>query len=174
VKLFNEEASKLLGPNHQDRMHAIQGDLNEPEKTPALTRPEWFGFDCAIISFALHHVDDPIELLKLLKARVKPGGTIVVVECLKQDGAETDSATASSGIKDGEPKYNPANMKAVPMGRVWPGFSVEDVHEDYAAAGCTDVDLRIWPEPVELPKMPTFGGRCTMYVSKAVVPLTLG
>jgi SAM-dependent methyltransferase len=172
VNLFNEEASKLLGPGHHDRMSAIQGDLNEPEKTPALSRPEWFGFDCLVISFALHHVDDPIDFLKRLKARVKPGGTVVVVDWLKE--AEAGPAVVAAPTDGpGEAKYNPDNMLPVPMGKVWPGFSVEDIHEDYEAAGCTDVEIRIWPNPIELPRHANIGGRSTMYVSKATVPLTL-
>jgi SAM-dependent methyltransferase len=168
VKLFNDKALELLGSDYHDRMCAIQGDLNEPEKTPVLAGADWFAFDSVIISFALHHVDNPIEFLKLLKARVKPGGTLVVVDWLKP--VETDTASVPSS-RDGVSKYNPANMEPVPGGRVWPGFSKGDIYEDYSAAGFKDIDLRVWPEHIDLPRQLDFGGKSTMYVSKATAPL---
>ena len=57
---FNEEARKLLGDSH-DRMYAILDDLDKPSKT--LDEPAWFDFDVAIISMALHHVQDPVDML---------------------------------------------------------------------------------------------------------------
>jgi SAM-dependent methyltransferase len=170
VKLFNEEASKLLGQNYQDRMYAIQGDISDPDKTPELSHLEWFGFDCVIISFALHHVDDPIDFLKLLVSRVKPGSPVVVVDWLKETVDEPDIPAKSISVVAGEPKYNPENMRPVPMGKIWPGFSKEDIYEDYNAASCTNVDFRMWPEEIDLPKQATFGGRSIMYVSKATAP----
>ena len=160
----------MLGPGHRDRMWAVQGDLNRHDTTPVLSSPEWFGFDSLIISFALHHVEDPIDLLNLLKARVKPGGTVVVVDWLKEIGADTASNAPSANA--GVPKYNPDNMMPVPMGKVWPGFSLQDIREDYEAAGLIDVDVRIHPEKIELPQQASFGGRSTMYISKATVPST--
>jgi len=61
-------------------MSAIQGDRHAPHMTPALAGPEWFGFNAAVTSFALHHVNDLIYTLELLKTRVQPGGTVVVVD----------------------------------------------------------------------------------------------
>jgi len=61
-------------------------------------------------------------------------------------------------------------MLPVPMGKVWPGFSLRDVGEDYEAAGLVDADVRIWPGKIDLPHMATFGGLSTMYVSKDTVP----
>lgn len=171
VKLYNDEALKLLGPLHRDRMWAVQGDLDRHNESPALSSPDWFGFDSVVISFALHHVDDPIDLLDSLKARVKPGGTVVVVDWLKEAGADTASNALSANA--GVPKYNPDNMMPVPMGKIWPGFSLQDIREDYEAAGLTDVDVRIHPDLIELPQQASFGGSTTMYISKATVPSTL-
>ncbi|KAK0656911.1 S-adenosyl-L-methionine-dependent methyltransferase [Cercophora newfieldiana] len=189
TELYNEEAFKLLGPNHQDRMSALTGDLHDTSKTPILDDPEWFGFDSLITSFALHHFDDPICSLALLKARVKPGGTVVVVDWLKKEEEEGDNDEVAEGpavVGRGESqmvgtdragtgkrrKYNPENMMPVPMGRIWPGFSLRDIREDCETTGLTDVNVRIWPEEIELPRMATFGGRVTMYISKATVPLS--
>lgn len=151
-------------------MSAIRGDLHEPHKTPILDNPEWFGFDSLVISFVLHHVNDPIGTLELLKARVRPGGTVVVVDWIKEEDKQEATARGVPQNTGGERKYNPINMLPVPMGRVWPGFSLRDIREDYEAAGLTDVDVRIWPEKIELPQMATFGGPSTLYISKATVP----
>jgi hypothetical protein len=160
-------------------MSAITGDLHDTSKTPILDDPEWFGFDSLITGFALHHFDDPVYSLELLKARVKPGSTVVVVDWLKKEGDNDEVATRgesqmidtdTSGTR--KRKYNPENMMPVPMGKIWPGFSLQDIREDYEAAGLTDVDVRIWPDEIELPQMATFGGRVTMYISKATVPLS--
>ncbi|KAK5651422.1 hypothetical protein OQA88_12510 [Cercophora sp. LCS_1] len=165
VKLYNDEASSVLGPNYQARMSAIAGDLHETHKTPILDNPEWFGFDSLIISFALHHVEDPIHSLELLKARVKPGGTIVVVDWPKKGENDNDAAAAAQGVPQDantdtpgkrNQKYNPDNMLPVPMGKVWPGFSLLDIREDYEAAGLTNVDVRIWPNKIKLPQMATW------------------
>lgn len=168
MQLFNEEASKVLGPSHRGRMHAIQGDLNDIGKTPVLSQPEWFGFDSAIISFALHHVDDPIDFLRLLGARVKPGAAVVVVDWVRDTEANPPRARDEAR----EPKYHPSNMLPVPMGKVWPGFSEDDIREDYTLAGFTEVDVRIWPDKIDLPQQANFGGSSLLYVSKAIVPLT--
>ncbi|TPX07909.1 uncharacterized protein E0L32_010364 [Thyridium curvatum] len=167
VQLYNEEASKVLGPDHRSRMYAIPGDLNDPEKTPVLSQPEWFTFDCAIMSFGLHHVDDPIDFLRLLGARVKPGATLVIVDWVRDTKANPPRVYDQAR----ERKYNPSNMLPVPMGKVWPGFSEDDIREDYTLAGFTAVEVRIWPEKIDLPQQANFGGRSILYVSKATVPL---
>lgn len=96
VTLYNEEAARILGEDHLARVHGVTGNLNEIDKTPFLRDDEWFGFDCLIISFALHHVEDPIDFLKILQARIKPGGTLVVVDWLKHD-ADDNAGVSSPG-----------------------------------------------------------------------------
>lgn len=39
------------------------------------------GFDLVLTKDMLHHADDPVAALNALKARVRPGGTLLVVEC---------------------------------------------------------------------------------------------
>lgn len=53
-------------------MFAVQGDILTPASD--IMGTEWFGFDVAIISMALHDVVDPIALLNELRERVKSGG----------------------------------------------------------------------------------------------------
>ena len=116
-------------------MSAIQGDLHEPHKAPTIDNPGWLGLDSHVISFALHHVNGLIDTLELLKARIKPGGTVLVVGWFKEEGKKEAVAQGVPDNTGRERKYNPADMLPVPMEKVWPGFSLRDIREDYEAAG---------------------------------------
>lgn len=153
VKRFNEEAARLVpAAEAQSRMLAIQGDLNDPSDT--LTQPEWFDFNAAIISMALHHVQDPSRLLKRLQKRVKRGGSLVVIDWLQQ--SETD----------GRASTDEARMTRLSGGpKIWPGFSIDDIKSHFNAAGCVDVDVVVYPEPIDAPK--EMEGYNRMFIAKA-------
>lgn len=59
-------------------MHAHHGDILAP--TPTLTTPDLYNFDLAVTSMALHHFPDPEAVLTALVARLKPGGTVAVLD----------------------------------------------------------------------------------------------
>ena len=156
VERFNSEATQRLGPHHE-RMFAIQGDLTNPHE--GLDAPEWFGFDVAIISMALHHVRNPIDLLTRLRQRVKRGGVLVVVDFLRQ--------SASTTGHEGQ-KYNAEDMSKLADGmKIWPGFSVSDIRDDMSAAGCVDFELREYPEVVNVPGEMHVCNR--MFIARATV-----
>ncbi|KAL0936721.1 putative SAM dependent methyltransferase [Colletotrichum truncatum] len=73
VVRFNECASRL--GYEPSQAHAIVGDLTTDA---SLAAPE--SFDAAIISLALHHLDDPPDMLVRLTERLKPGGVLIAVE----------------------------------------------------------------------------------------------
>ncbi|KAL3475918.1 hypothetical protein BJX99DRAFT_258996 [Aspergillus californicus] len=79
VRRYNDKAGKLLGESH-GRMFAIQGDLYDPQ--PVLNQ-DWTDFDTCIISFALHHTKDPVDMLTRLRQRLRKGGTLVIVDFLR-------------------------------------------------------------------------------------------
>lgn len=62
----------------QDAMHAHQGDLLAP--SPSLTTPDLQNFDLAITSMALHHLPDPEAVITALVSRLRPGGTVAVID----------------------------------------------------------------------------------------------
>lgn len=132
-------------------MLAIQGDLNDPQDS--LTQPEWFDFDAAIISMALHHVQDPASLLKRLRQRVKHSGSLVVIDWLQQSGHDTPANTGMTRLSEGP--------------KIWPGFSINDIKSHFNAAGCTDVDVVVFSEPIEAPK--EMEGYSRMFIAKAKV-----
>ncbi|KAF5860131.1 hypothetical protein ETB97_001989 [Aspergillus alliaceus] len=104
---------------------------------PGLSDAQWSAFDVCVISFALHHTKDPVDLLKRLRQRVRTRGTVVVVDFLKQpSGGHT--AQQQEGR---DQKYNAADMVKLPQGmKIWPGFTVQDIHADMASSGCVDVE----------------------------------
>lgn len=131
VKLYNDKASKLLGPDNRGRMSGIQA-----HKTPILDDAEWFSFDSLVTSFVLYYVNDLIRTLELLKARIRSGGTLVVVDWLKEEvlnmGVDMETAAEAQGLpqnpaREHLKKYNPADMLPVPMGKMWPGFLLQDI-----------------------------------------------
>lgn len=155
VKRFNDEAARLFPVGEaKARMLAIQGDLNNPQDH--LTQPEWFDFDAAIISMALHHVQDPTALLKRLHQRLKRGGSLVVIDWLQQSGNDASTST------------DEARMTRLSEGpQIWPGFSMDDIKKHFNASGCTDVDIVVYPEPIEAPK--EMEGYSCMFIAKAKV-----
>lgn len=163
VQRFNSEAKRLLDESH-DRMFAIQGNLNDPQ--PVLSEPKWSEFDVAIISMALHHVKDPVSFLRLLRQRVKRGGAVVVVDWLQQSSTTEGSQTAQH--REGKNKYDAADMTRLAQGpKIWPGFSIHDIHADMSAAGCTNVDVRVYPEAIDVPE--AMQGYKRMFIAKATV-----
>lgn len=143
-------------------MQAIQGDLNDPQHP--LDQPEWNDFDTVIISMALHHVKDPPDLLARLHQRVRHGGSIVVIDWLQQSDIPAETDSADVGIAS-------ERMTRLSEGpNIWPGFSLEDIRAHLHAAGCIDVDIKVYSEHIEAPK--EMEGYSRMFIAKAKVPLS--
>jgi SAM-dependent methyltransferase len=159
VDRFNTEAIKLLGKEKQKRnMFAIQGDLTSP--VPELKETEWFDFDIAIISMALHHVVDPILLLIRLRERVRKGGVIVVVDWVKIDSDEGEDRK--------EKRYDEAKMKKLQHGpKIWPGFSKNEIEANLRAAGCEGIETKVFLVDIERSKL--MWGHDKLFITKAVV-----
>jgi len=133
-------------------MLAIQGDLNDPRD--ALTKPEWFNFDAAVISMALHHVQDPADLLKRLSHRVKRNGSVIVIDWLQQSEQDASADTDEARM---------TRLSEGPM--IWPGFSISNIKDHFNTAGCTEVDIVVFSEPIEAPK--EMEGYSRMFMAKA-------
>lgn len=76
VTQYNKRA--LEASITQDTMFAHQGDLVAP--TDAISTADLHGFDLAITSMALHHFSDPEGTVSALVSRLKPGGTVAVID----------------------------------------------------------------------------------------------
>lgn len=123
-------------------MYAVEGDFSDPQ--PQSDQPEWFDFDVTIISMALHHVADPIGMLRQLRKRTKQAGRMLVVEWLRQDTAHL--LAGFSGHHD------TANMiETIGHQKVWPGFTTDGIRDMLDAAGFSDVQTKVHPETFRVP-----------------------
>lgn len=160
VERYNNEARQLLGEAERDRMLAIHGDLYEP--TQEMASPEWRNFDIAIISMALHHVKDPVDMLRRLKDRLRPGGTLIVVEFLGKKENE------------GGRQYDPENMIEVYGNqKIWPGFTTGNLQADLSKAGFEGFEVGVLEEPAHVPESASrgqFGGELYAFFAKTQVP----
>ncbi|KAF2499583.1 S-adenosyl-L-methionine-dependent methyltransferase [Lophium mytilinum] len=86
VAAYNEQAKSSSLPNSQ--ISAVVGDLFAPEPPEALSGPEFFNFDLAVVSAGYHHFDDVVLCTKRLTERLKPGGVLVISDFLQ--GPDTD------------------------------------------------------------------------------------
>ena len=82
VDKFNAEAREAGMSEAQ--MRAVRGDLLAPADG-SLGDPAFYDFDLAVMSMALHHVDDPKAMVARLVERVKPGGTVVIIDWIPSD-----------------------------------------------------------------------------------------
>lgn len=147
-------------------MFAIEGDLYNP--TPTLQISDWHNFDLAITSMALHHFHDPVDMLRRLAKRVKPGGTVVVVDWLN----DIPLPRNSTGEKSKKP-YHPSqnadsdDMEEVHGQKVWMGFTMESMKECMDLAGLDGCEVRLHPG---LSRMPVgLGGDKQIFYAKGYV-----
>ena len=132
VERYNEEAGKLFGEGH-DRMHAVQGDLDNPSSS--LDQADWSNFDVAVISMALHHVPHPVKMLSQLRERLRTGGCLVVVEWYE----EGDAPDATSGSDN----LDRDDMIVVNGGeKIWAGFTPRGLSVLLEQAGFTSADVK--------------------------------
>ena len=140
-------------------MFGVQGDLYHPSKI--LSEPEWQNFDTAVMSMALHHVADPIDMLRRLKQRLRPGGTLIIVEFLGKEGAK------GSGENDTE------NMvEVIHKQKIWPGFTTGKLESNMKTAGFEKFEVRVLDEPARIPaeaRGEDFGEEQWAFFAKAVV-----
>ncbi len=151
VERYNKVAKELLGES-SDRMYAIQGDLLNPD--PVLDSPEWFGFDMVVISMALHHIDDAVDMLKRLKDRLREGGVLVVADWLSSTDPEGRGDQLSKDVVE---KHGIKHL----------GFTAAGIERQLTSAGYSDVDVMLHPETSCVPE--TMGAELQVFFAKGTV-----
>lgn len=125
VDLYNAEAQKAgLTP---ERMHAAEGDLVHGSSDAVFQDR----YDLVVMSLALHHVDDPEDVISKLAACLRPGGVLVILDWVKEakfDGLATFKHITSTS-----------------------GFEEEEVQEWYEAAGLEGYKWKLFGEESEMP-----------------------
>ncbi|EER27166.1 hypothetical protein D8B26_005706 [Coccidioides posadasii str. Silveira] len=133
----------------ESQMHAVLGDLTGAEISPSLIEnKELFDFDLAISSLALHHIEDPQRTINRLMERLRPGGTVVIIDFDVAKKGETwvlDDAPAAHTIAHH-------------------GFDKAHMEKLLNEAGCKDVDYVWHKEESELP--PRMGGKKQLFFAR--------
>lgn len=152
------------------QMHAVRGDLLAPAQG-SLESQDLFGFDLAIMSMALHHVDDPEAMVGKLVERLKPGGTVVIIDWIPSETKSSESSgshshehfhgygTESGYSSSGVPGQHPASHTIS-----FDGFTEEHMKAIFAKAGCSETDFVLAALPSEVPLDPS--GQKQMFFAK--------
>ncbi|KAM0324557.1 hypothetical protein ACHAQA_007942 [Verticillium albo-atrum] len=147
VAAFNAQASSRGFA--ESRAHAVQADLSSPvtEQPALLSTAEWREFDIVVVAMALHHLEDPRGMLGALAARVRPGGRLLVVEWLREEG---DKAHGEHGTSE-----KPVTAHLV---NDW-AFTGESLEDWFRGAGCGEGFVAVVDEekghiPEEVIKVP--------------------
>ena len=140
VERYNHIAEEFR-EDSDDRMRAVQGDLLD--SSPDFRSPEWSDFDVVAVSMALHHIVDTVEILTLLRERLRPGGVLLVVEFLS-------SADPASNLQEGHGSVSQDVVENNGIRHI--GFTSHKMKAALTAAGCNDVRIKIHPEAFALPE----------------------
>ncbi|KAF2128300.1 S-adenosyl-L-methionine-dependent methyltransferase [Dothidotthia symphoricarpi CBS 119687] len=147
VDQYNATALSLnLKP---EQMHGVRGNILENDET--LNGSEFQRFDVAIMSMALHHVEDPAAMVKKLTERLVPGGSLVIIDWLPH------------GEKAGE-----QGMRSHSHLISHYGFSEAEMQDMYAQAGLGDFGFLLHPEQSEI----LGGGMNQLFFARGKLPVS--
>ena len=132
-------------------MRAVQGDLLDP--SPDFRSPEWSDFDVVAVSMALHHITDTVEILTLLRERLRPGGVLLVVEFLSSVDPASDLQQGYGSVAQDVVERN---------GIMHIGFTSDEIKAALTAAGCNDIRVKVHTETFALPK--DIGGQQRLFL----------
>ena len=143
VEKFNSEAREAGMTEAQIR--AVRGDLLAPIEGQ-LESQEFYDFDLAVMSMALHHVEDPKIMIAKLVERLRPGGTVVIIDWIPSGRSSSDShGSHADEKKDGHGQH--ASSHTI----TFDGFSKEEMHSFFREAGCSNNDYVLAASPSEVP-----------------------
>jgi SAM-dependent methyltransferase len=135
-----------------EKMHAIAGDLLDPTDDN-LAAPDFYGFDFAIMSMALHHVSDPNAMITRLAERLGKGGVLVIIDFV---------AASESGCNKLEgPSDHPVKQTVTRA-----GFEEKGVKQAFEKAGLKDWGWKWFSERTNLPE--EFGGENQLFLARGV------
>ncbi|KAJ4024437.1 hypothetical protein NW752_003006 [Fusarium irregulare] len=126
------------------KMHAVQGDIIEPESTPSpeLNTPAYFNFDLIVMCLALHHIEDPDNMILQLSRRLRPGGILLIIDW----------------VSDRE------GMDFSKLGVNRMGFGEDEVKSAYEKAGLADWSWKLTSTPSPVPR--EIGGKQQLFFAR--------
>lgn len=135
------------------KVRAVQANwLSSPFETTSSDFDEFHDFDLVTVGAALHHFPDAQEAIRLLAARLKPGGVLYIQDRAAQKGNVLISNESGS------------------MGTMQ-GFEKESLGEFMSCAGLVDFSWFLVPQDfkVELPSEEVISISC--FLARATKPL---
>ncbi|KAF4967258.1 hypothetical protein FSARC_5170 [Fusarium sarcochroum] len=139
------------------KMRAVQGDLIDPESTPSpeLNSPAFFNFDVVIMCMALHHIQDPDDMILQLSKRLKQGGILVIVDWV--------ALSESDCRRTGDQTLGLSNLS---VNRI--GFTENDVKSAYEKAGLADWSWKWASTRSQVPR--EIGGEQQLFLARGKKP----
>jgi SAM-dependent methyltransferase len=141
----------------EERMHAVHGDLvdasasSSSEATSSLQ-----DFQLVVMSMALHHVDDPANMIKLLADRLHPnGGILLIVDWVDSEESRCKPPNLSGEAEDHPAKHTTSRQ----------GFKEEEVKGMFEDAGLGGWR---WKWAKETSSMPKGFGEQRFFLAKGV------
>lgn len=131
----------------EDKMHAVAGNLLADD-APA----EYGDFDLVVISLALHHVADPVEMIRKLSERLAEGGVLIVVDFFSGPEGEPEQPMAIA-------TDNPVRHTVIKS-----GFREMELKESFEKAGLGAWGWRLFREGSMIPE--EFGGDRQLFLAK--------
>ncbi|CZT21196.1 uncharacterized protein RCC_07058 [Ramularia collo-cygni] len=178
AKYKNTASSLGLGT---DEMLAVRGDLTaEPVETtdPPLPEEKLRNFDLIAICMALHHMEDIQRTITKLVERLRPGGTMLVIDWAQINGATPAQKKLIKDVESGrvsiqDTKHNghghqhqhhskqgdhqfmdpndPSKPHPASHTISHENFSEEQILELFEKAGCTEGRFKLAEELLEIP-----------------------
>ena len=153
VDKFNIEAREA--GMTEARMRAVRGDLLAPIEGQ-LESQEFYDFDLAVMSMALHHVEDPKIMIAKLVERLRPGGTVVIIDWIPSGRPSSDShGNHGNDHSQAEEKEHGHEQHPGSHTISFDGFSKEQMYNFFREAGCSNNDYVLAASPSEVPPDPT-------------------
>jgi SAM-dependent methyltransferase len=136
IKQFNINAQET---GFADRMHGYHGDLLAEPAPDNLSGPEFFDFDLAAVSMALHHFDKPDLALKRLGERLKKDGMFLIIDLVPE------AEHSTNGLHKAFPQAS-ATVRTH-------GFTLENMRKLFKDAGMGQkFDYQVIQEPIVFKK----------------------
>jgi SAM-dependent methyltransferase len=124
-----------------EKMHAIQGDLLDVTATPSpeLETDAYKKFDFAVMSLALHHVNDVEGMIRRLAERLDEGGVLVIADWVAEsNGGHHKHQNHGHGVH--APHHG--------------GFTEADLRKIFEKAGLGNWGWKLFEKPLEVPSAP--------------------
>lgn len=136
-------------------MRAVQGDLIDPELTPSpeTNTPGFFDFDVVVMCMALHHIEDPDNMILQLSKRLRPGGILLIIDWV--------ASSAGSSAQTG-------NRTLGAISRM--GFQENEVKSSFDKAGLEDWAWKLTSAPSQVPR--EIGGEQQLFLARGKKPFS--